>query len=199
MKTNRDLYEYVAELLRRHKRSGRRLDAYLRALASGMAEHAAAASLELSAFAGLLDAAFSADEQAAPPPAFDRKPGHELAGFARFEHTLWCQVVDLEDMSAAGTLDDEHRYFGVDAPSGERWYNFDPLCYLECAVAGTFGGWRPDDATGRAYVPGKVAVLDATGEVTSADPQDIDDPIVSIERLTWNDLCDFLWAGRCYE
>jgi hypothetical protein len=22
-----------------------------------------------------------------------------------------------------------------------RWYNFDPATYLECGLAGTFGGW----------------------------------------------------------
>jgi hypothetical protein len=38
-----------------------------------------------------------------------------------------------------GTLANDQRYFGVDSPRGSRWYNFDPLTFLECAVAGTFG------------------------------------------------------------
>jgi len=35
-------------------------------------------------------------------------------------------------------------------------------------MAGTFGGWEEGDDTGRCYVPGKVAVLDATGGMTAA-------------------------------
>jgi hypothetical protein len=35
---------------------------------------------------------------------------------------------------------DEDRDFGVDAPSGARWYDFDPRAHVERAFAGTFGG-----------------------------------------------------------
>ena len=38
---------------------------------------------------------------------------------------------------------DEDRDFGVDAPSGARWYDFDPRAHVERAFAGTFGGGGP--------------------------------------------------------
>jgi hypothetical protein len=72
-------------------------------------------------------------------------------------------------MEAAGTADNEYRYFGVKAPRRSTWYNFDIGTYVECAMAGTYGGWQPDDSTGRTFVPGKVAVLEADGSLSSRD------------------------------
>jgi hypothetical protein len=40
-------------------------------------------------------------------------------------------------MAEAGTLENEYRYFGIDSPTGFRWYNFDPCSYLECGVRGS--------------------------------------------------------------
>ncbi len=52
-----------------------------------------------------------------------------------------------------GALEDEWREFGVESPTGHSWYNFEPLIYLECALAGISAnnvdggsltpGWRP--------------------------------------------------------
>ncbi len=62
--------------------------------------------------------------------------------------------VDLRRMRG-GTLAEEWRYFGSESPTGKGWYNFDPLTYLECALAGMSAcacnenadlltpGWRP--------------------------------------------------------
>ena len=102
-------------------------------------------------------------------------------------------------MRKAGTLESEYRYFGLDAPSGRHWCNFDPCTFLECAVDGTFGGWQPGDTTGRDYVPGNVAVFDARGRITAVNPWDIDSPTYEITAVSWEKFADFLWAGQSYE
>jgi hypothetical protein len=91
------------------------------------------------------------------------------------------------------------RYFGITAPRGTRWLNFDPCTYLECAVAGTFRGWRDGDQTARILVPGPVAVLNGHGKVTSVDPGDIKEPTFEILGVNWDEFTDFLHVGRCYE
>jgi hypothetical protein len=48
-------------------------------------------------------------------------------------------------------------------------------------------------------VPGPVAVLDASGAITSVDPRDIDDPVVALPQITWEMFVDFLDAGQWYE
>ena len=49
--------------------------------------------------------------------------------------TLLFQIADLHRMQG-NTLEGEWRYFGSESPSGNTWYNFDPMTYLECALAG---------------------------------------------------------------
>ena len=48
-------------------------------------------------------------------------------------------------------------------------------------------------------VPGPVAVLDASGAVTSMAPSDIDAPVVELPEITWEAFIDFLNAGQWYE
>ena len=191
--TNRDLYGFIAELVKERAACGVTLQRYLenlRRLAGGLRARDAVSPDELAA---LLRA------------AFDPEPGAVALGPAATEgHVAWeqritQQIRDLDEMRQDGTLDSEHRYFGVDAPRGGRWYNFDPGTYLECAAAGTFGGWQEGDDTGRAYVPGPVAVIDASGAITSADPRDLDDPVVAMPQITWEMFIDFLEAGQSYE
>ncbi|MBY0457370.1 MAG: hypothetical protein K2V38_08540 [Gemmataceae bacterium] len=102
-------------------------------------------------------------------------------------------------MGESGQLADEMRYFGINAPRGSRWYNFDPCTFLECAMAGSFGGWRPGDDTGRDYVPGQVAVMGADGEITSCDPRDLDSSVTPLGPVTWADFYLFLGQGQWYE
>jgi hypothetical protein len=102
-------------------------------------------------------------------------------------------------MAERGLLDNEMRYFGLNAPRGSRWYNFDPCTFLECATAGSFGGWRPGDDTGREYVPGPVAALGEDGRLTSRDPRDIPNPVVPIAAVSWEKFRDFLGDGQWYE
>jgi hypothetical protein len=102
-------------------------------------------------------------------------------------------------MAEQGILNNELRYFGTDSPRGQRWYNFDPCTFLECAIAGSFGGWQSGDETGREYVPGPVAVLGDDGQVSTSDPRDVPDSIVSLRDVSWDDFRSFLGCGQWYE
>jgi len=208
LRTNRDLYLFIASLGQDAVQTAettereRSLEDYLKVLWQLGTSHQETETLSLATFAGLLDAALHRD---APPP-FEVGWSHgyhrgedTLVGYARWERTILDQIVDLHEMQDAGILANEHRYFGVDSPRGSRWYNFAPLTYLECAMAGTFNGWRPGDSTGRDFVPGPVAVMDEAGHITSADPRDLEDPICPIDAVSWDMFADFLECGRCYE
>jgi hypothetical protein len=209
--TNRDLYLFIAGLDQDIHQTGeageadercerqRSLEDYLKMLWHLGNAHRRCEALSLATFAGLLEAAL----HQAPPP-FDPRwsDGYQQggrSGHARWERTILDQIVDLHEMQDAGTLANELRYFGVNAPRGARWYNFTPLAFLECAFAGTFDGWQAGDPTGRDFVPGPVAVVDEAGQVTSADPQELERPIRPIAEISWDAFTDFLLAGQYYE
>lgn len=46
------------------------------------------------------------------------------------------QIKDLEGLRQRGELQREDKYFGLIAPSGGSWYNFDIQSYLGCGYAG---------------------------------------------------------------
>jgi hypothetical protein len=199
--TNRDLYSFIAGLVGEREKHDRSLEEYLRALWAAGSAHREADALSLSCFAGLLETALRAE---APPfdrawLAMDRGALAGVTGFALWERVIRAQIVDLHEMAQQGLLANELRYFGIDAPRGARWYNFDPFTFLECGVAGTFGGWEPGDATGRDYVPGPVAVLDEQGRVTAVDPRSIEEPVDELATITWDMFADFLESGQTYE
>lgn len=201
LRTNRDFYLFVADLGEKYARSERSLEDYLKVLLRLGGPHRELAGLALSSFAGLLEGALHGE-----PPPFDplwpqqyQRGKRDLGGYDRWERTIVDQIVDLHEMEQAGTFANDLRYFGIDSPRGSRWYNFDPLTFLECAVAGTFDGWRSGDPTGREFVPGRVAVLDEAGRITSADPRDLDEPLFEIESVSWDLFTDFLEAGQWYE
>lgn len=202
--TNRDLYLAIGELSQSHASSDRSLEQYLLALlelARQYHRQGAPSTLSLSEFSRLLSDAFTTDPAAFDPSwreqysALDRT----LPGFAGWEAKIIRQIVDLREMEEAGTLRDEQRYFGVNAPRGARWYNFSPAGYLECGMAGSLGGWEPDDPTGREFVPGQVTVLASQGTFQSVNPQDIERPIVDMPQLSWEDFQDFIICGQIYE
>lgn len=49
---------------------------------------------------------------------------------------------------------------------------------------GCFGGWEPEDETGK---------------IVSVDPRDVPHPVVSILEIRWEDFRDFLEYGQTYE
>src|SRR5262249_12136040 len=126
-------------------------------------------------------------------------PDSAAAGFQTWKLQVEQQIEDLRQMARNGQLQDEQRYFGIKAPSGRRWYNFDPCAYIESGAAGSLGGWVEGDETGRTYVPGQVAYVAPDGTIESCDPRDLDRPPKEIPEVTWEMFSDFAWCGQNYE
>src|SRR5262249_41439349 len=130
--TNRDLYRFIARLLEEQADAERPLVRYLGAFRTLLWKHRARPAMGPETFAQVL-----ADAFVTAPRAPERlAPGPRADGFDDVDRPLAEQIEDLVEMAQAGTLDDGMRAFGVDAPSGNRWYNFDPPTYLECATVG---------------------------------------------------------------
>jgi hypothetical protein len=134
IRTNRDLYRAVADLIERHRGKSPPLADYLRALLDSLGALADREALDPDTLLGVLAEAFT-------PPPTRPEPVPAEDGFKAVRATLLAQIDDLVAMKANRTLENDQRYFGVDAPSGRRWYNFDPPSYLECGVQGAFGGY----------------------------------------------------------
>lgn len=175
VRTNRELYARVTSLgLRRD------LETYLRALLALVRAHDPDEPGPDEVLR-LLVAAASAEPAAFEPAWLTRTPdGLPSAGRARVEAILTAQIVDLRRMRDSGQLADDHRYFGLDAPGGARWYNFDLASYLECGVAGSVGGAGDDDEV-------ELVTIDAPA------------PDEARVRFGWDGLCDLLRAGQSYE
>ncbi len=183
IRSNRDLYACLTAL-----KVLRDLESYLRALLGLGQEFAAyhpareptpaeVATLFMTAAAAPaieLDPAW----HGRPPPWEEPRP----RGLARFEAILIHQILDLQAMRSRGQLDDSNRYFGLDAPSGARWYNFDPTSYLECGTSGSVGGWA-DDAE---------ILLITPPELVAEDDE-------SRRSFGWEGVCDLLVCGQIYE
>lgn len=197
--TNRDFYLAVTEFQTAPCGSDRSLESYLLALRQLCLPLAAAPSLSGESFLQLLDAAFTAEVPPFPEEWRTLTFDDNAPGFAGFEACLIQQVVDLREMAESGDLEHPQRYFGIDSPRGRRWYNFDPAGFLECAVQGMYGGWDPDDDTGRILVPGPVAVIGADGQLTECDPTDLETPVTAIAHVTWEHFSEFLSYGQYYE
>lgn len=108
------------------------------------------------------------------------------------------QIDDLDEMSRDGTASMRLRYLGVRASGSKQfWFNFDPATFLECACAGTFGGWNETDAAGREQVVGDAA--DSAGTSDDVGPRIVPESVESLGPLGWLKLKDFLQAGQMYE
>jgi hypothetical protein len=147
-----------------------------------------------------------ADAFTRPAPPFEEQWREEYdnldteqVGYVGWRTTIIRQIVDLREMDEASILANEYRYFGVSAPRKSQWYNFDPVTFLECGMTGSFGGWEPDDESGRQFVPGKVAVLGEDGGITSCNPEDIERPVFEMPNVTWEHFKDFMDCGQMYE
>ena len=201
MMTNRDIYLAMATLVKRSRESSQTLEEYLRAVLALVWRYEGRPYITPTEFIQLLSEALTANPLTFDPDwgaYYDSKPGSR-SSFTDWLATVREQVVDLREMADAGILANELRYFGVSSPRGARWYNFDVGTYLECAAAGTFGGWEPGDSTGRELVPGDVVVVEPDGTVTAKDPLELERPIFTIDRVTWLDFIRFMEWGQCYE
>jgi len=205
---NRDLYLAVADLLARNAGNTRSLGEFLRTLRAALEPYYAEPALTPEQFVAALESAFTG---AVPPrdPAWreeDLSADDDPQDAAAVDRVLRCQVLDMEDAEASGASRDEMRAFGlaVGRPEGtlrataDYFYNWDPQAFVECGLAGAFGGWAPGDDTGRMLVPGNVAVLTDDG-VTSVPAEEIESPVVELPSLTWEQVAEFLWCGQNYE
>lgn len=201
LNSNRDLYVSIDNLRTEYQSSTRSLEEYLRAMLKLSQNFAQCQSLSIEEFYTLISESFTTQ-----PAEFDeewrslynRLPT-DLADYSGWRSTLIKQIVDLREMGEHGMLANEYRYFGINSPRNAIWYNFDPVGYLECGMAGAFGGWEPDDESGRQLVPGAVCVIAADGSIQTVDPQDIPRPQFEITTITWDELKDFIECGQYYE
>ena len=140
MRTNQDIYQLASQLARAPEVPS--LTRYLGAM-RWLVERARDETPSPDLLARLLEGAMVAPPQAFDPAAYTPNPS--ATGHAAVLEVLSRQLRDLTEMTATGIIDDPHRFFGIDAPSGARWYNFTVAGYLECGIRGTMGGYDDDD------------------------------------------------------
>jgi hypothetical protein len=113
-------------------------------------------------------------------------------GYRDFTKVIGTQVVDL--LAFQENPPGPYAALGVDAPArfdGGRatiplWCNFDTATFLECAAAGSFGGWSVADGR-RVRVTGP------------ADGDGGGDEVVPLPPISWGDVAAFLEYGQSYE
>ena len=186
--TNRELY---LRLLDAGERAGERsLDEYLRAW---WRVSRAVTSLDPDTVAAMFLAA-AVVEPAPFRPAWRPASYEYVEEPSAYGH--WAAIVlsQLADLADFGELP-PHASLGltVTRPEGVRratdmcWYNFDPKAYLECGMAGTFGGWDLGDGV-RKPVNGPV------------HPEVPPDPgVTPLGALSWGDLAELAINGQQYE
>ncbi len=69
----------------------------------------------------------------------------DVDDFEILTHTILCQIADLHRMRDK-QLTDPNRWFGIDSPTGNRWYNFDVFGYWECATRGVLDHLRSSES-----------------------------------------------------
>jgi HEAT repeat protein len=185
VKTNRDIYLLVTSFETTYGDNPPSLEEYLRSLWR-IVSQSQVSSPSLEQVAEWLTAAFTIE-----PPPFDPEWMKRVKDYSSslqtqddWENLILFQIADLRRMADAGQLEDEQRYYGIDSPSGERWYNFDPFTYLECGVRGALGGYEEDE----------VIVL-----VPSPEGQSANSPVHEIDNLGWGGFSAILECGRVYE
>jgi hypothetical protein len=191
LETNRDLYRFVTAMVAARSSSTRSLDDYLRAMLRRVIALRGRPELTPREFVDLVIGAF--DDQPLPFElawSTAELPVDETAPTQRdVEHKLVRQIVDVRELAAAGAMRRDDRYFGVDAPRGNHWTNFDPATFVECGMQGAFGGWSTADETGRRRVV----------ESSPVDSGSIVQRFVPITHVTWEDVLAFLRCGQEYE
>lgn len=183
--TNRDIYTRVRGFEDKYSASLPALEVYLRSLWSVVSRERPDLPTALQV-TDWLEQAFNI-----PAPDFDPRWLHltpkynfQNATYYDWEGVIQCQIAELRQMANEGILEDKYRYFGVDAPNGSRWYNFDPLTYLECGIRGALGGYQESE----------VIVL-----IPPDDGQSADSPVFEINQFNWEAFIEILECGRVYE
>lgn len=201
LETNRDLYLAILKFLETNPNTERSLEEYLEVLLNLGDKFQHEIYLSLNAFFSLLCDALVVEVQPSASAWQSRDPSTEdnLSGYEIWRAVISRQILDLHEMRERGILQDELRYFGVQAPSGRLWFNFDPATFLECGLAGRFGGWVEGDNSNREFVPGTVHFRNNDGELVEADPRDLPNPVYKIDLISWDTFADFLHDGQTYE
>jgi len=118
---------------------GRTLEEYLRAVLAALPAHTTDAGASAAQFLGLLAAGRDGPLAPFPDSRPPRSEEDEVRCLSELQEQLQRQIVDLRGLRAAGAYDNPYRGFGLNAPGGDRWYNFDPVGYLSCACSGALG------------------------------------------------------------
>jgi hypothetical protein len=189
--TNRDLYLRLLALGEHLSQTGRALLDYLCALWAVSQPLAVDEELDGDLFAAMLTAAAAA-EPARPCSSWsvaDFTVDGPYIGYHDFAKVIGTQVVDL--LAFQDSPPGPYAALGVEAPpriDGGRatiplWCNFDAATFLECAAAGSFGGWSLSD--------GRRVSDSGDGHVT--------DDVMALPPITWGDVGAFLEYGQSFE
>lgn len=185
IRTNRDLYLAIKDLPDKFAGTSRTLEQFLLCLLKLAEQYKSREFLTVGEFFELIESSFTQ-----PHPKFveswrktyDALPAED-EGYRGWRAGVARQIVDLRELDESGGMHGEFAWAGVTSPRGSTWYNFHPFTYLECAMAGSFGGWDPDVDQGR--IP------------LSSHPKP--DGVELIPDITWADFAGFLYCGQIYE
>jgi hypothetical protein len=188
--THRDLYFAAVRRVNAHPGRERPLEEYLRALLGQLAALRERAELGAAEFLDWVTGGLAADPVPFEP-AWDRVPAvapSGAAGFGDVERMLQRQVAELRRLLACGLWNGPEREFGVQAPGGGRWSNFDPASFVECGLQGIFGGFALEEHS--RPIPHTPRLAEQSGVIARGIPMSF---------VTWDDVLGFLLCGQCYE
>lgn len=150
IRTNRDFYIAIACLRTIHRGKRRDLETYLCALLGVARRYRNEAHISLGDFAEMLREALVVP--AVEAVALVAKTGDAIGSngvaadpYIHWEQTILQQIAHLREMRKVGKLNAPHEI--KPSPRREIWRHTSVPEYLECAAAGTFGGWDIGDET----------------------------------------------------
>ena len=177
---NHDLFTSITQLLENREDEYRKLEEYLLACWFLANQYKYQSAISANQFIELLRLAFVIEipvfRDEWRDEIFDQY-SDEVNSYLAFEEKILEQIVDLREMDETGLLSNELRFFGLDSPRGNRWYNFDPLTYIECAIAG----------------------FNNDAEEKLEKDQDAHEYFIRNQQISWTRINDFFYCGRIYE
>lgn len=120
----------------------------------------------------------------------------ELDGFQRWESVIASQIADLRPARGGDSGGRPALLLASTRPAARAGTTSSPGRSSSAPRKG------PSEAGGRAtppvaeLVPGKVAVAGPDDSLSFVDPREIDEPIVELPEIGWEQFADFLWAGQ---
>ena len=192
IKTNREIYKYIEKINEGNKYSNTKLDTYLINLYCLSEPFKNKSRINLESFLSIItnsfriyDRNFDEDWRSIEFPPYDSRIGYD-----GWQNEILEQTVDFREMDEAGMLQSKDKYFGITSPRGNDWYNFDPVDYLECAVAGFFGYVQDE---------GEALIINDSGAPEIVNAEEFPQNVREIRLVTWDDYRSFLICGRSYE